>query len=155
VQFVEIIQTDHNNAKQNRHISSSRKVSHGVPQGSFLGPLLFLLFINDLPLNIRGAEVVLFVDYTNLLITGEDECFLQQKITEVMHDVETWFQKNNPIINTEKTIAMSFHSRQMRLPLRSKVIFKHLEIVYKSELRLLGLCITENRKWDAHTRALS
>jgi hypothetical protein len=98
--------------------------------------------------------VVLFADDTNLLITGKDECFLQQKITEVMRQVETWFQKNNLIINTEKTIAMSFHSKQMRLPLRHKVIFKKLEIAYTSELRFLGICITDNPKWDAHTRAL-
>jgi hypothetical protein len=88
--------------------------------------------------------VVLFADDTNLLITGKDECVLQHKITKVMREVETWFQKNNFIINTEKTIAMSFHSKQMRLPLRPKVILKNLEIVYKSELRFLGLCITEN-----------
>jgi hypothetical protein len=43
----------------------------------------------------------------------------------------------------------------MRLPLRPKIIFKNLEIAYKSELRFLGLCITRNQKWDAHTRALS
>jgi hypothetical protein len=54
---------------------------------------LFLLFINDLLLNIRGAKVVLFADGTNLLITGKDECFLQQKLTKVMRDAETWFQK--------------------------------------------------------------
>jgi hypothetical protein len=155
VQFIEINQTDQNNAKQNRCISSSREVSHGVPQGSVLGPLLFILFINDLPLNIQGTKVVLFADDTSLLITGKDECFLQQKITKVMREVETWFRRNNLIINTEKTRAMSFHSKQMRLPLRPKVIFKNLEIVYKSELRFLGLCITENLKWDAHTRALS
>jgi hypothetical protein len=155
VQFVEIIQTDHNNAKQNRYISSSREVSHGVPQGSVLRPLLFLLFINDLPLNIRRAKVVLFADDTNLLITCKDECLLQQEITKVIRDVETWFPKNNLIINTEKTMAMSFHSKNIRLPLRPKVIFKNLEIVYKSELRFLGLCITENLKWDAHTRAFS
>jgi hypothetical protein len=45
-----------------------------------------------------------------------------------MREIETWFQKNNLIINTEKTVAMSFHSKQMRFPLRPKVIFKNLEI---------------------------
>jgi hypothetical protein len=155
VQFVEINQTDYNNTKQNRYISSSREGRHGIPQGSGLGPLLYLLFINDLPLNIRGAKVVLCADDTNLLITGKDECVLQHKITKVMREVETWLQKSNLIINTEKTIAMSFHSKQMRLPLRPKVIFKNLEIVCKSELRFFGFSITENLKWDAHTRALS
>jgi hypothetical protein len=65
-------------------------------------------FIKDLPLNIRGAKVLLFADDINLLITGKDECLLQQKITKVMREVESWFQKNNLIINTEKTNQCRF-----------------------------------------------
>jgi hypothetical protein len=72
-----------------------------------------------------------------------------------MNEVETWFKENKLVINTGKTIAMSFRSKQMGLPSRLKVTFKNLDIAYKSELRFLGFCITENLKWDAHIRALS
>jgi hypothetical protein len=48
------------------------EVRHGIPQGSVLVPLFFLLFINDLLLNIQGAKLVLFADDTNLLITEKD-----------------------------------------------------------------------------------
>jgi hypothetical protein len=122
------------------------EVKHSVPQGSVLGPLLFLLFVNDLLLNIQEAKLVLFVDDTNLLINGKYECVLQHNITKVMREVETWFQKNNLAIDTGKAIAMSFHSKQMRLPSRPKVIFKNLEIACEWEMRFLGFCITENLK---------
>ena len=64
-----------------------------MSQGSVLGPLLFLLHINDLPRIFQGVNVVLYADDTNILVIDKEEEALQQKITLVMQQLELWFEK--------------------------------------------------------------
>jgi hypothetical protein len=59
-----------------------------VPQGAFLGPLLFLSYINDITENVQEAKMALFADDTNLLISGKYEFDLQHKIINVIKELE-------------------------------------------------------------------
>jgi retron-type reverse transcriptase len=90
--------------------SDLKQIHSGVPQGSISGPVLFLLYINDLTRHILDAEVVLFADDTNILIQAEDENGIQLKINRTMNTLYNWFYTNGLVINTEKPVAMSFHS---------------------------------------------
>ena len=95
-QCVEINTTD-----KGIHISTTKEIEHGVPQGLILGPILFSLYINDLPLNITGIKRMLFADDTNILVTDENINNLQYKLNNIMTDLQTWFTPNNLIVNTE------------------------------------------------------
>jgi hypothetical protein len=100
LQFVEIKETDCSNSVKNSYISSCKNVEHSVLQGSVLGKLFFLLYINYIIENIQGAKLVLFAVDKNLLITRKDEHDLQHKIINVIKGLEIWFQKKNLIMNT-------------------------------------------------------
>jgi retron-type reverse transcriptase len=87
-------------------------ISHGVPQGSILRPLLFLVYGNDLPLNIQERKLVFYADDINILVVDNKEEVLQAKIASVIMQLEFWFLKNDLIANTSKIVTMSFHLRQ-------------------------------------------
>jgi hypothetical protein len=114
-QFIEICQSDSSSVRVNRYRSSSTEIKQGVPQGSVLGPLLFLLYINDLPINIHDGKLVMFADDINVLISDRDARVLQIKINKVAAELETWFNRNDLVINAVKTGVMLFHNNHIFL----------------------------------------
>ena len=142
-QCIEINQSDSSNVMVSRYRSSCGEIKQGVPQGSALGPLLFLLYINDLPLNIHGANLVMFADDINMLIMDSDVCALQRKTDRVTAELEMWCNRNDLIINVGNTGIMSFHKRQSKFPIKPQVSFNKLNLEYTAETKFLNIYITE------------
>lgn len=87
--------------------SSLREVTRGVPQGSILGPTLFIIYINDLPSHITGHSI-LYADDTTLMTRHPNRDILMEELNTNSAIAESWFESNELILNREKTTTLEF-----------------------------------------------
>ena len=131
--------------------SNSEIITHGVPQGSILGPLLFLIYINDLPDNLVNSKAILYADDTNLIFHDKDLKKLITSINSELPKVQSWFSANKLTLNTKKTHSIIFHNRQQAIPTDEIILkFGNNTIQQKSDMKFLGIYLDKNLNWKKH-----
>jgi hypothetical protein len=99
----------------NKSTSECKRIKHGVPQGSVLEPLLFLIYINDLPKTINNfANSVLFTDDTSIIITNTDAQEFKHNIDVVLQEITNWFLSNLLTLNYNKTHFLQFFVKKTK-----------------------------------------
>lgn len=142
----QIVEVNH---KEGKFRSSPAIVKKGVPQGSILGPLLFLLYINDLPLYI-AAETIMFADDCTLVIEGNSLDELKAIASRTMLHFHNWCMKNHLVINASKTKFIHFKSRLIKNAEVNFVMFNNMRIEEVTNSKFLGLNIDSHLNWKAH-----
>eukprot|EP00733_Pompholyxophrys_punicea_P000182 Pompholyxophrys_punicea_v1_NODE_31_length_5106_cov_5.948276.p1 type:complete len:607 gc:universal NODE_31_length_5106_cov_5.948276:3591-1771(-) len=125
--------------------SPSEIITAGVPQGSILGPLLFIIYVNDLSNSLQQLMPLLFADDSNLFGFNKDRNELQELVNGDLCRVAEWLKMNRLSINLEKTHFMVFQTRKMKsvrkndLPLEIQIDGKSLNEV--QTIRFLGITL--------------
>ena len=152
----QLLQSYLSNRKQktqvHSYVSEEASIKMGVPQGSILGPLLFILYINDIVNISDKANFYLFADDTAISIRAHRLRDLKLKILSVLQLVTKWFCSNRLSLNASKTFYQIF-SRQFVQNLNINI--NNQVIARKESVKYLGVLIDENLKWQSHIDSIA
>lgn len=135
--------------KVNQTVSQARTLTCGVPQGSNLGPLLFLIYVNDLPHCLKYSSTGMFADDTNLTVEAKTSSELADMLNADLENVHNWLLANRLSLNLDKTEYMVVGTRHSLLRSESELSVKlnNNDIKRVSSSKTLGVIVDEKLKW--------
>ena len=136
----------------NGHTSNHLNISCGVPQGSVLRPLLFLIYINDLPNVSKVLSFFLFADDTNIYYKSHDLTHLQKIMNRELKKVKKWLDANRLASNIDKTNFVIFHSPHVKVP--EPIVIRFCRKKIQRENKFLGILLDSNLSWKYHINEL-
>lgn len=140
----------------NGQLSDTVGITSGVPQGSVLGPLLFSLFINDLPSILRHCSIHMFADDVQIYIcsTNHSKSQLAQLVNADLSRVLSWSNNNLLPINSSKTKIMFISRSRNTSSILPDIILNNQKIEYVNRVSNLGIIFQSDLEWDAHIDAV-
>ena len=129
--------------------SELRNISCGVPQGSVLGPLLFILYINDLHKACTTGDMRIFADDTTVFFKCKNKKDITSIGMQIMTQLNMWFKANRLTLNSEKSNFVVFRSRQNKITnLPGQIHFENTCINRSESAKYLGVILDEHLTWN-------
>ena len=130
--------------------STVQNISCGVPQGSVLGPLLFIIYTNDLPNCLNQTKSILFADDTTIYLSSNDIPNLFTQLNQELQMLTDWFRANKLSLNVAKTNYMLFTYSSQQIDPQIDIHLANSSIKRAKCAKFLGIYIDEKLKWDEH-----
>ena len=127
--------------------SEIKNITCGVPQGSVLGPLLFLIYINDLPNISEKLTFFLFADDTNIYYESKNLKEIEKTVNEELKKLSLWLNINRLALNVSKTNFVIFRSCQKILDHNVTLVMNRKALQQKDHVKYLGVLLDQHLKW--------
>ena len=138
-------------------LSDSSTIKCGIPQGSILGPLLFIIYINDLPSCDLYSKVRMYADDTSLTVAHSDEYTLEQLMNHDLNEIHSWLITNKLSLNVIKTkyMIVASHYRIKHLEHQFSIHVNHHYLTRDNSYKYLGVEIDPSLTWRDHVENIS
>ena len=135
--------------------SEMKNIVCGVPQGSILGPLLFLIYINDLGSISDDIRLIMFADDSNMFLSGKNLREIEIRANSALEQIKKWLQVNRLSLNIDKTNYMIFTTKARKKEQNLNIKINDKTISEVNTCKFLGIIVDNRLKWTDHINALS
>ena len=132
--------------------SEYKEITTGVPQGTILGPLLFILYVNDLLEGMVNHTIMSYADDTVIISSDNTWSSAQEKMCAYLNHVAKWLAQNKLSLNVDKTVYMTLGNYCDSVPRTLNIKIGTQSIKRVKSNKYLGLHFDYNMKWDKHIR---
>lgn len=143
--------------KFKKFISTEETVTSGVPQGSILGPILFIIFTNDLPEKLHNCKIVSYADDTQILVSAKNSKQIQMRIENLINAAQMWYTENSLLNNAGKTEVMLLSTRKTQEIFEVKVTEegKEKKLKLQDSIKILGIQIDRKLTWNQQVQGIN
>ena len=142
--------------KFNSKLSNWDKINIGVSHGSVLGPLLFLIYVNDLPSSVpytlagENSSITLFADDTSVITNDPDLTKFERNLNKNFRIIKEWFNSNLLSLNFDKTYYTQFVTKN-KISNNINIKYDNKMIIHANFVKFLGITVDNTLSWKQHT----
>ena len=143
--------------KFKKYMSEETTVTAGVPQGSILGPVLFICFTNDLPDKLKNCKIISYADDSQILVSGKSSKDIKQLLESLISSAQTWYTENSLLINASKSEVMIINRRKKDGDINIEVTEdgKKKRLKLQENIKILGIYIDKELNWNKQVKEIN